>query len=136
MVSTRSRFAGLKILVVEDDTSICGLFKDFLTDCGFEVDTSGTAAEARAKVDTNTYDLITLDLTLPDADGLVLCADLKAKTGTAIVICSGSTNVRDKVLGLKLGADNYIVKPVDLDELLATIEAILRWYKKENIGVE
>src|SRR5438094_690665 len=82
--------------------------------------------EAKALIEHLHPDLILLDLMLPDTDGLVLTTALKALTSAPIIICSARTEQVDRVLGLKLGADDFVAKPFDLDELEARIEAVLR----------
>jgi DNA-binding response OmpR family regulator len=114
------------ILVVEDDVAIANTMADVLQSEDYEVRRVATAAEARAAVENETPDLIILDLMLPDADGLVLCADLKARTAAPIIICSATSRRRDAVIGLKLGADDFIAKPFDVDEFLSRVGAVLR----------
>ena len=114
------------ILLVEDDPGIALTLTDVLESNGYTVRTAGTGAEAKTFVDEMNPDLIILDLMLPDADGLVLCSDLKARADASIIICSASTQTRDRVLSLKLGADDFIGKPFNIDELEARIEAVLR----------
>jgi len=114
------------ILLVEDDPPIAVTLADVLEGSGYAVRIAGTGAEAKTLVDEKRPDLIILDLMLPDADGLVLCSDLKARAGAPIIICSASNQTRDRVLSLKLGADDFIGKPFDIDELEARVEAVLR----------
>jgi DNA-binding response OmpR family regulator len=85
-----------------------------------------TAAAARQAVREQDPDLILLDLILPDADGLVLCADLRSDTSAPILICSATVRRRDGALGLRLGADAFMAKPFDADEFRARVEALLR----------
>ena len=118
-----------RILVVDDDESVRVAFRTVLTDAGYEVITAPHATAALDFLDSTdgpTPDLIILDLMLPDADGLVLCAELKARVGIPIMICSATSRQRDAVLGLKLGADDFLAKPFDLYELTARVEALLR----------
>jgi two-component system response regulator MtrA len=93
---------------------------------GYRVCQAATGAEARALMDQVQPDLVMLDLILPDVDGLVLCTILKAQRPVPIVVCSASGRRRDAVLALKLGADDYIAKPFNAEDVLARIEAILR----------
>ncbi|HEY3109923.1 MAG TPA: response regulator transcription factor [Chloroflexota bacterium] len=86
----------------------------------------GSAAAARQAVRDGDPDLILLDLILPDSDGLVLCADLRADTSAPILICSATVRRRDAALGLRLGADAFMAKPFDADEFRARVEALLR----------
>ncbi|MGH2371367.1 MAG: response regulator transcription factor, partial [Chloroflexota bacterium] len=77
-------------------------------------------------MDEASPDLILLDLKLPDVDGLVLCADLRAQADVPIIVCSGTAEKRDSILAFKLGADDFIAKPFDADDLLARVQAVLR----------
>jgi DNA-binding response OmpR family regulator len=114
------------ILVVEDDPDVARAMKDGLDALGYAVRVAETGAEAKALLASARPDLIILDLILPDIDGLVLCAALKAAAQAPIVICTATTRSREAVLALKLGADDFIRKPCDLYELEARIEAVLR----------
>jgi DNA-binding response OmpR family regulator len=118
--------SGVTILLVEDDSAISNTMTDMLESEGYVARRAKTAAEARAAVDSEIPGLIILDLMLPDADGLVLCADLKARTNSPIIICSATVRKRDAVIGLKLGADDFIAKPFDVDEFLTRVAAVLR----------
>src|SRR5207249_6195325 len=97
-----------------------------LENSGYRVTAVDTGSEAKALIEHVHPDLILLDLMLPDTDGLVLTTALKGLTNAPIIICSARTEQVDRVLGLKLGADDFVAKPFDLDELEARIEAVLR----------
>ena len=114
------------ILLVEDDPAIALTLTEVLESAGHRARQASTAAEAKSLLDEMQPDLIILDLMLPDADGLVLCSDLKSRSAAPIIICSASNQTRDRVLGLKLGADDFIAKPFDIYELEARVEAVLR----------
>ena len=117
---------GGTILLVEDDADTARSLSRALESSGYRVTAVDTGHEARAIVDHVQPDLILLDLMLPDTDGLVLTTALKTLTTAPIIICSARHEQVDKVLGLKLGADDFVAKPFDLDELEARIEAVLR----------
>jgi DNA-binding response OmpR family regulator len=114
------------ILLVEDDADTARSLTKALEASGYRIVSVGTGAEARAVIEHLHPDLILLDLMLPDTDGLVLTSALKGLTDSPIIICSARHEQVDRVLGLKLGADDFIAKPFDLDELEARIEAVLR----------
>jgi len=114
------------ILLVEDDADTARALRAALEGSGYRVSVVETGAEARQIIDHLQPDLILLDLMLPDTDGLVLTTALKALTSAPIIICSARHEQVDRVLGLKLGADDFVAKPFDLDELEARIEAVLR----------
>jgi DNA-binding response OmpR family regulator len=114
------------ILVVEDDPETARSLSRALESSGYRVTLAETGGEARAIIEQVRPDLIMLDLMLPDTDGLVLTTTLKTLTNAPIIICSARHEQVDRVLGLKLGADDFIAKPFELDELEARIEAVLR----------
>jgi DNA-binding response OmpR family regulator len=114
------------ILLVEDDSDTAQSLTTALESSGYRVTAVETGSEARAMIEHVHPDLILLDLMLPDTDGLVLTTALKTLTNAPIIICSARHEQIDRVLGLKLGADDFVPKPFDLDELEARIEAVLR----------
>jgi DNA-binding response OmpR family regulator len=114
------------IMLVEDDHAVAQTLTDTLESSGYRVWLAETGADARTLLDQTRPDLIILDLMLPDVDGLVLCSGLKAVADVPIVICSATPQKRDAILGLKLGADDFIAKPFDIYELEARVEAVLR----------
>ena len=115
-----------RILLVEDDPDTARSLTKALESSGYRVTAVDTGAEARSIIEHVHPDLILLDLMLPDTDGLVLTTALKNLTSAPIIICSARQEQVDRVLGLKLGADDFVAKPFDLDELEARIEAVLR----------
>jgi DNA-binding response OmpR family regulator len=114
------------ILLVEDDPDTARSLTKALESSGYKVTAVDTGGEARSIIEHVRPDLILLDLMLPDTDGLVLTTALKTLTTAPIIICSARQEQVDRVLGLKLGADDFVAKPFDLDELEARIEAVLR----------
>jgi DNA-binding response OmpR family regulator len=115
-----------RILVVEDDPIFRCVVRDNLVFEGYQVDAVENGSAALSRIRSFAPDLILLDLTLPDGDGLELCAQLRRGGTVPIIILSARGQKVDKIQGLKLGADDYITKPVDLDELLARIRVVLR----------
>ena len=111
---------------MEDDLDTARSLAKALEASGYHVTAVDTGLEARSIIEHVHPDLILLDLMLPDTDGLVLTTALKTITSAPIIICSARTEQVDRVLGLKLGADDFVAKPFDLDELEARIEAVLR----------
>jgi DNA-binding response OmpR family regulator len=115
-----------RILIVEDDPTLRRVLRDNLVFEGYRVDAVADGAAALNQVRSASPDLVLLDLTLPDWDGLDLCAALRQGSKVPIIILTARGQKADKLKGLKLGADDYITKPFDLQELLARIGAVLR----------
>jgi DNA-binding response OmpR family regulator len=127
--ATRSRpsaRATAKILLVDDDVSIAEALTELLEAEGYRVWHAASATEAETLVEESHPDLILLDIMLPDTDGLVLCSELKARWPAPVVLLSGTHRKSDSIIGLRLGADDFIAKPFDSRELLARLEAVLR----------
>jgi DNA-binding response OmpR family regulator len=123
---TATRPARASVLVVEDDPDVARTLVDGLEYADYRVWHAVDGHEAREHIERARPDLILLDLMLPDIDGLVLCSLLKSIADVPIVVCSGTARRSDPVLSLKLGADDFVRKPFELDDLLARIEAVLR----------
>lgn len=117
----------IQIVVVDDEEDVRETLKDYLDDRGFEVTAVKDAAEMRRLVETGApIDLAILDITMPGEDGLSLARYLRDETRIAIVMATASGATTDRIVGLELGADDYLPKPVDPRELLARIKAIIR----------
>src|SRR4029453_15475432 len=114
------------ILIVEDDPTLRRIFQCNLLFEGYRVDAVADGKSAISQVRASAPDLVILDLTLPDFDGLDLCPVLRQSGKVPIIILSARGQKADKLKGLKLGADDYITKPFDLQELIARINAVLR----------
>jgi two-component system OmpR family response regulator len=127
MHSPESSNAGLPhILVVDDDTEIGALLSRYLGSQGLRVSVAGDGAQLRATMREQTVDLVLLDLGLPDEDGLSLMRDLRGQWQGPVIIISGRGESVERIVGLELGADDYVTKPFDLRELLARIRSVLR----------
>lgn len=114
------------ILIVDDDPGLCETIRAFLDENGFKVSIAGSAAEMRGAVAEQDIDLIVLDLRLPDESGLEVIRYLRDHTGVAIIVLTGMGESVDRIVGLELGADDYLSKPCDLRELLARVRSVLR----------
>jgi DNA-binding response OmpR family regulator len=115
------------ILLIEDEESVQSTLGLRLRREGYVVDTASDGTEAFEKVTTSPFDLIILDVMLPDRNGFDLCRDIRqAGLATPILFLTARKQTADKVLGLKLGADDYVTKPFKAEELLARIEVLLR----------
>lgn len=117
----------MKLLLVEDDPRIAASLAEALTDQRYSVDLAADGEEGWDYIETYPYDLVVLDVTLPKLNGMALCQRLR-KQGYAmpVLILTAKDTSTDKVMGLDVGADDYVVKPFDLKELLARIRALLR----------
>lgn len=117
----------MKFLVVEDNQRLSALIATSLKDAGHAVDAATTAEEARHYLAASLYDLIILDLGLPDQDGAVLLREVRARRqAPPVLVATARGTINDRVHGLELGADDYLVKPFHVSELLARCRAILR----------
>ncbi len=121
-----------KILIVDDDENIAELISLYLMKECFDTMMVHDGEEALKAVDTYQPNLILLDLMLPGIDGYHVCRKVRAKSNTPIIMLSAKGEVFDKVLGLELGADDYIIKPFDSKEMVARVKAVLRRYQPLN----
>ena len=119
-----------KILIVDDDNNIAELISLYLTKECFETKIVNDGESALSCFPTFKPNLILLDLMLPGIDGYQVCREIRAKSQTPIIMLSAKGEVFDKVLGLELGADDYIEKPFDSKELVARVKAVLRRYSQ------
>lgn len=117
------------ILIVEDEISIARMTKLCLTKNGYRCDIATNGMTAAKKIEETVYDLVLLDIMLPDIDGYDLLEYIK-QFQTPVIFVTARASVPDRVKGLRLGAEDYLTKPFDLDELLARVEAVLRRYQK------
>ena len=115
-----------KILIVDDDTNIAELISLYLTKECFETRIVNDGEEALAQFETYQPDLILLDLMLPGIDGYGVCREIRKSSTVPIIMLSAKGEIFDKVLGLELGADDYMIKPFDSKELVARVKAVLR----------
>lgn len=118
-----------KILIVDDDNNIAELISLYLTKECFETEIVNDGESALSTFETFRPNLILLDLMLPGIDGYQVCREIRSKSATPIIMLSAKGEVFDKVLGLELGADDYMEKPFDTKELVARVKAVLRRYK-------
>lgn len=118
-----------KILIVDDDNNIAELISLYLTKECFETMIVGDGESALSAVDSFSPNLILLDLMLPGIDGYQVCREVRSKSNIPIIMLSAKGEIFDKVLGLELGADDYMEKPFDSKELVARVKAVLRRYK-------
>lgn len=117
---------GTKMLVIDSDTAICELIKTHFQNEGYDVAVANDGQEGMSLFKSYAPDIVLLDMILPKKDGTDVCREIRANSNKPIIMISSKGEVFDKVLGLELGADDYLVKPFDLKELLARVKAVLR----------
>lgn len=115
-----------RLLVVDDEEDIRELLGDYLSGYGFEVRTVASGADMRAALHQQRCDLVLLDLGLPGEDGLTLARELRADPTIGIIIITGRGQPIDRIIGLEVGADDYVAKPFELRELVARVRSVLR----------
>ncbi len=114
------------ILVVDDNQEIRDLLAKFMTKHGLRVSTAGDGRAMRKMLSERAIDLIILDLMLPGEDGLTLCRELRAKSSIPIIMLTAMGEETDRIVGIEMGADDYVAKPFSARELLARVKAVLR----------
>jgi DNA-binding response OmpR family regulator len=118
--------APARVLVVDDDPELCGLLSDYLSANGYQVQTVSDGAAMREVLSTSPPDVIVMDLMLPGEDGLSLTRSIKAQRDIPVLMLSARGEETDRVIGLEVGADDYLPKPFGPRELLARLRALLR----------
>ena len=121
-----------KILVIDDDLNICDLLQMYLEKEGYEVRTANDGVEGVNVFKTYEPDMVLLDIMLPKKDGWQICREIREQSNKPIIMITAKGETIDKVLGLELGADDFIVKPLDMKEVFARIKAVLRRYAKHD----
>lgn len=126
-----------KILVIDDDVKLLELLKEYFEKNNYECDTAEIPSEGIKKIAKNSYDLIILDVMLPEMDGFELCKQIRKQYDVPVLMLTARGETMDKIVGLELGADDYVSKPFEPRELLARINAIIRRnekiYKQDEI---
>ena len=123
-----------RILLIEDDARLAEMVRDYLGEAGFRVSRAANGAAGLAMHGQEPFDAIVLDLMLPDMDGLKVCSQIRARAATPILMLTARGDAMDRVVGLEMGADDYLPKPFEPRELLARLKAILRRSKGERKG--
>jgi len=116
----------MRVLLVEDDDAVAASLEAPLAAAGFTIDRAENGETALQRVKSGSYDIILLDLGLPDMDGYDVCRVIRADSATPIIVVTARSDEFDRVLGLELGADDYMVKPLGSRELVARMRAVLR----------
>ena len=123
--------SGEKVLVVDDEDHIVELARLYLGRDGFQVESVGDGAEALARFSTLKPDLVVLDVMLPGLDGLSICREIRKSSQVPIIMLTARDEITDKVVGLEVGADDYLTKPFHPQELVARAKALLRRARSE-----
>ena len=121
-----------KLLVVDDDPNICEVLRVYFENEGYQVKTAKDGAEGISYFKIYEPDLVLLDIMMPKKDGWQVCREIREISPKPVIMITAKGEVFDKVLGLELGADDFIVKPFDMKELSARIKAVLRRYSAHN----
>jgi two-component system, OmpR family, phosphate regulon response regulator OmpR len=116
-----------RVLVVEDDPRLAEMLSEYLGQAGFRITVASTGASAlRQLAEETSYDAVVLDLMLPDTDGLHVCREIRGRSDTPVLMLTARGDAIDRIIGLELGADDYLPKPFEPRELLARLRAVLR----------
>ncbi|KEA63571.1 Copper-sensing two-component system response regulator CpxR [Marinobacterium lacunae] len=116
-----------RLLIIDDDIELCNLLQDYLAHEGYRVEASHSAEEALVRLnEQNEWDLLILDIQMPGASGLELLQQLRPRLRTPVIMLTGRGDEIDRILGLEMGADDYLGKPCNPRELLARVRAVLR----------
>ena len=115
-----------RILLIEDDPRLAQMVEDYLTGAGFRVTHAATGKAGLAQAQRDAHDALVLDLMLPDMDGLDVCKQIRARAATPILMLTARGDAMDRIVGLEMGADDYLPKPFEPRELLARLRALLR----------
>ena len=125
-----------RILVVDDDHALADMLGEYLSRAGYVVATRGTVAEGLASARREAFDAVILDVMLPDGDGLDLCRRLRAGSDVPILMLTARGDPPDRIVGLEIGADDYLPKPFNPRELLARLRAVLRRRRAPDVRPE
>lgn len=124
--STQSATSPVQLLVVDDDTELRHLLRDYLSKNGYQVILAANGSEMSEQLAAHPIDLIILDLMLPNEDGLILCRNLRVHSSIPLIMLTARGDETDRIIGLEMGADDYLPKPFNPRELLARIKSVLR----------
>jgi len=114
-----------RILIIEDDARLAAMVSEYLAESGFRVTARETGAEGLAALQREPFDALILDVMLPDRDGFALCSEIRAASDIPVLMLTARGEATDRVVGLELGADDYLPKPSEPRELVARLQAVL-----------
>src|SRR5262245_17877574 len=133
---TNDLTASANIVVCDDEPDIRDTVAEYLAGHGYVVTAADSGPALRQIVNSQPVDIVILDIRMPGEDGLSLARYLREHSGVAIIMLTGSAEIVDRVVGLEVGADDYVTKPMDLRELLARVKAVLRRTASTGRGLE
>ena len=122
----------IKLLIADDDPNICDMMRLYFENEGYKVKVAYDGAEALSAFHSYDPDIVLLDIMMPKKDGRQVCREIREVSGKPIIMVTAKGEVFDRVLGLELGADDFVIKPFDLNELSARIKAVLRRYNAQS----
>ena len=121
-----------KLLIADDDPNICDMMRLYFENEGYKVKVAYDGVETLALFNSYDPDLVLLDIMMPKKDGRQVCREIRESSQTPMIMVTAKGEVFDKVLGLELGADDFVIKPFDLNELAARVKAVLRRYRTQS----
>ncbi len=122
----------MRLLIVDDELLIRNVIKEYALDSGYEVAEAEDGLDALRKIEEQKFDLVILDVMMPNMDGFRTCTEIKKNHNIPVIILSARTDEIDKLLGFDLGIDDYLTKPFSPKELMARIKAILKRHQKSD----
>jgi DNA-binding response OmpR family regulator len=123
----------LSLLLVDDDAELCSMMQEFFGEAGHHLDVAYNGRDGLTQILSGSYDLVILDVMMPVVDGVTVLQQIRRRTDVPVIMLTARAEQKDRVLGLNAGADDYVPKPFDADELHARIHAVLRRGSRERV---
>ncbi len=123
----------LSLLLVDDDAELCSMMQEFIGEAGHHLDVAYNGRDGLTRILSGSYDLVILDVMMPVVDGLTVLQQIRRRTDVPVIMLTARVEQKDRILGLNAGADDYVPKPFDADELHARIHAVLRRGSRERV---
>ena len=123
----------LSLLLVDDDAELCSMMQEFFGEAGHHLDVAYNGRDGLTRILSGSYDLVILDVMMPVVDGVTVLQQIRRRTNVPVIMLTARVEQKDRVLGLNAGADDYVPKPFDADELHARIHAVLRRGSRERV---
>jgi DNA-binding response OmpR family regulator len=135
-MDTQKKSADLSLLLIDDDAELCGMMKEFFSQVGHSLDCAFNGRDGLARALQGNYDLAILDVMLPSINGFTVLQELRRRKQLPVILLTARVHRQDRIRGLNAGADDYLPKPFDPDELLARIRAVLRRAGRLEYGAD